>query len=183
MNPSSGQAPLAVAGALMLAVGLSGCAGAIPGKYVKQAEPGVTLTALAANPERYRGKTVILGGVIMEAKEQDGNIWLLIKNRPVDADYQPHHDVTMRASESGHYWVILDPQNLPPSYRKWARVTVVGRVSDQRPIRHAATSGTEPVLAGLYLRGWGYGDSKTESWESRQDANYIQSNPLGELRQ
>jgi outer membrane lipoprotein len=161
----------------------SACSGVIPGKYVKQAEPGVTLTALTAKPEQYRGKTVILGGVILEAKEQDGRMWLLMRNRPVDADYEPHRDMTLRPSESGHYWVILDPRNLPATYRKWARVTVVGRVSDQRPIRHADTSGTEPVLAGLYLHGWGAGGGGGEGWESRMDANYIQSNPLGELRQ
>jgi starvation-inducible outer membrane lipoprotein len=173
---------------LSLLVGLflyPGCAvnKTVPDQFVRQAEPGVTLTALTQHPEAHKGKVVIMGGVIVETKEQGGRLWLLMKNRPVDEDYMPHRDATMHSSESGHYWVTVDSQSLPKTYRKWARVTVVGRVSDAPPIRHEATTEPEPVLVGLYLRGWGYGDSVAEGWEANQDANYIQSNPLGELRQ
>lgn len=163
----------------------AGCAwtNTVPDKFVRQAQPGVTLTALTKHPETYMGKVVILGGVIVEEKEQNGFRWLLMKNRPIDEDYEPHPDATLRKSESGHYWVIVDPRSLPKTYRNWARVTVVGRVSDAPPIRRGTTGESEPVLAGLYLRGWGNVDSGVEGWEAYQDANYIQSNPLSELRQ
>ncbi|HND03949.1 MAG TPA: Slp family lipoprotein, partial [Nitrospira sp.] len=38
----------------------------LPSKYIEKAEPGVTLTSLAAAPETYQGKTVILGGVVVD---------------------------------------------------------------------------------------------------------------------
>jgi hypothetical protein len=172
-----------------LAIGaLLACSPPVPKQYIKQAERGVTLTALAGKPAAYRGKTVILGGVIVEQREEPGRIWLLMRNRPLDDKYVPHRDTTMVASESGYYWVIVERENLPHNYREWARVTAVGWVTDRKPppAKEAApgrSSGGEPVLDGLYLRGWGYGDESLEAWEDRQDPNYIQSNPLQELRQ
>lgn len=170
-----------------LAVNLWGCAETVPSRYIKQAEPGVTLTALKAKPAVYRGKTVILGGVIVEQRQDAGRIWLLMKNRPLDADYVPHRDSTLIPSESALYWVIVEQDSLPKSYRNWARVTVVGWVSDMKPPKpdpaRDRSVGGEPVLDGLYLKGWGYGDQGMDVWEDKQDPNYIQSNPLGELRQ
>ncbi len=167
--------------------GLWGCAPAVPNRYIKQAEPGVTLTALKTRPAAYRGKTVILGGVIVEQRQEAGRIWLLMKNRPIDADYVPHLDATLIPSESALYWVIVEQDSLPKHYREWARVTVVGWVSDMKPPKpdpaHDRSQGGEPVLDGLYLKGWGSGDQHIDVWEDRQDPNYIQSNPVGELRQ
>lgn len=173
--------------ACVVAVGLWGCAPAVPSRYIKQAEPGVTLTTLKSSPAAYRGKTVILGGVIVEQRQEAGRIWLLMKNRPIDADYVPHRDATLIPSESALYWVIVEQDSLPKRYKEWARVTVVGWVSDKKPPKadpaHDRSQGGEPVLDGLYLKGWSYGDQGLDVWEDKQDPNYIQSNPLGELRQ
>ncbi|MGH7209011.1 MAG: hypothetical protein ACREIL_06480, partial [Nitrospiraceae bacterium] len=49
---------------LVLLSGFGAC-GTIPGKFVRQAEPGVTLTSLTKDPQAYRGKVVILGGVVV----------------------------------------------------------------------------------------------------------------------
>ncbi|MEW6544023.1 MAG: Slp family lipoprotein [Nitrospirota bacterium] len=162
---------------------LCACASTVPPEFVKRAEPGVTLTDLATRPQTYRGKVVILGGVIVDGKEQAGRMWLLLKNRPLDEDYVPHRDVTLRPSESGYYWVLVDLKGLPKAYRSWARVTVVGLVSDVQPLPHESTKGGEPVLGALYLRGWGYGNEDAGIWEERVDPNYLQSNPMEEFRQ
>lgn len=145
---------------LLLGMELSACSStAIPGKFIKQAEPGVTLTALIRSPHTYEGKTVILGGVIVDQKKERGLIWLRIKNRPLDADYVPRIPTKRNDAEAGYYWVTVKPQGLPPSHKDWARVTVVGQVTEETPA--PATKG-EPVLTALYLRGWdsdwgGYG--------------------------
>ena len=68
--------------------GLNAC-GTIPRKYVSQAEPGVTLTMLASHPDAYRGKVVILGGVVIGHQQGGDRIWLRVKNRPLDADMSP----------------------------------------------------------------------------------------------
>ena len=50
---------------IMLSMILTACT-ALPSKYINQAEPGVTLTALTASPQQYRDKVVILGGVLVK---------------------------------------------------------------------------------------------------------------------
>jgi hypothetical protein len=99
-------------------------------------------------------------------------------------DYEPHRDPRLdpklRDKEDGYYWIVLDPKALPPSYKEWARLTVVGMVMPPASAGGATGDGAqrpEPVLGALYLRGWGYG-LKDPTWEAFQDPNYIVSTPL-----
>jgi len=158
----------------------AGCAGNIPSKYLKQAEPDVTLTALVNHPEAYKGKIILLGGVVVEERRADGQIWLHVKNRPLDVDYHPHRDASGVESESGHYWIVLSMQKLPPAYKDWARLTVVGKViepADGKSGSAEQVRASEPVLGALYLKGWGYG-MEEHAWEASQDANYLTTSPL-----
>lgn len=146
----------------VLSCGLAACGGPIPSQYLKQAEPGVTLTMLSKRHAEYEGKVVILGGVITDHKSGDNRIWLHIKNRPLDADYVPHIPITKEGPEAGQYWVMVWNKDLPKDYQQWARVTVVGRVlaGQAAQEQHAVDEGL--VLSALYLRGWdkrmgGYG--------------------------
>jgi len=167
--------------ALGLACVLVGCA-TIPSRYVRQAEPGVTLSALVTQPQAYQGKVVILGGTVMAHTQEAGRVWLLVRNRPLDDDYVPHLPASPDPAEAGAYWVRISPEGLPKSYAQWSRLTVVGRVSDVRPVAHEWSTGKEPVLDGLYLRGWGSGwggyGLHEATWEEIQDPSYIPSAPL-----
>ncbi|HET8579518.1 MAG TPA: Slp family lipoprotein, partial [Nitrospiraceae bacterium] len=153
---AASQVWLATLVGIVVASGFDACA-TIPRKYLKQAEPGVTLTMLASHPDAYRGKVVILGGTVVTQKEESGRIWLLVENRPLDTDYVPQLPTSPNDPEAGEYWIMVTPEGLPKTSRNWARLTVVGRVSDERPAQHAPGTGREPVLAALYLRGWGSG--------------------------
>src|SRR5881409_1035187 len=101
---SSSHVWLAMLVGVAMANGLNACA-TIPRKYVSQAEPGVTLTMLASRPDAYRGKVVILGGVVINQKQGEDRIWLRVKNRPLDADHVPHMPVSSEGPEAGLYWV------------------------------------------------------------------------------
>ena len=170
-------------GIILLSIGLlahGGCSSTIPSKYLKQAEPGVTLTALSNQPGSYAGKVVILGGVVVEERRTDSQVWLHVKNRPLDVDYHPHRDASGVETESGHYWVVLSVNRLPPSYKDWARLTVVGKVMQPNDGRAGSTAKdppSEPVLGALYLKGWGYG-LEQHAWEASLDANYLATSPL-----
>ena len=176
--PSGLQSGTALLCILLLTQGA--CSSTVPRKYRKQIEPGVTLTALANHPGTYAGKIVVLGGVIVEERRADKQVWLHLKNRPLDVDYEPHRDASGVETESGHYWIIMSADTLPPSYKDWARLTVVGRVIQPNGGKDGTApkdGPAEPILGALYLRGWGYG-LEQHSWEASLDANYLTTSPL-----
>lgn len=157
---------------ILLGLALSACSSSLPAKYVKQAEPSVTLTALTASPDQYRDKVVILGGVLVKEGEKGGQVWLRLKNRPLDPQYHPHRPVSLDGPEAGHFWVTASSsQQLPPQYRQWARMTVVGRV--------IGTTNEEPVLLLMYVRGWDYSGRNEDAWETSIDPAYMPSIPEG----
>jgi starvation-inducible outer membrane lipoprotein len=154
---------------MMMIVAVGGCS-SIPRRYLWVAERDVTLTMLSTNPEPYVGKVVLLGGTITDQIEKDQFLFLRLKNRPLDQDYKPHRPADLDSAEAGSYWVIVSKQQVPPKYREWARMTVVGRVTGQQQ------SQTEPVLMLLYMRGWGASGNHAGLWENI-DPNYVPSVP------
>ncbi len=165
---------------LMCLVLFTGC-GALPARYIQQAEPGVTLTSLVSAQEAYQGKTVILGGVVVDQQQDGPRLWLHLKNRPLDKDYRPHRPTINEGPEAGYYWVLVpDASLLPPKWKQWARVTVVGRVKDSKAAGPSNQSATEPVLSLVFMRGWTMGNSRQGgTWEESVDANYLLSVPEG----
>jgi len=91
--------PLRAKGGAMMTVGIAGllsaCSSTLPRQYIDQAEPGLTLTRLAADPGRYWEKVVILGGVIVEEKKVGDQVFLRLKNRPLDRDYKPQRPLSL----------------------------------------------------------------------------------------
>lgn len=66
---------------------------AIPRVFLREAEPGVTLTDLITNPDRYEGKVIILGGVPLADIQEGPSLWLKLTNRLLDVEYQPYRSV------------------------------------------------------------------------------------------
>jgi len=156
---------------MFLLLALTACS-TLPSKYIEQAEPGVTLTTLTVSPEQYRDKVVILGGVLVKERDEGGHIWLHLKNRPLDAQYHPHRPVSPEGPEAGHFWVTAtNRQQLPPRFRQWARMTVVGRV--------IGATNQEPVLMLMYVRGWDSSGANADTWESSIDPAYVPVIPEG----
>jgi starvation-inducible outer membrane lipoprotein len=159
---------------IVLALILTACHTPLPAQYVEQAEQGVTLTSLTASPQQYRDKVVILGGVLVKEREEGGQVWLHLKNRPLDPKYHPHRPISLDGPEAGHFWVtVANREQLPPRYRQWARMTVVGRVIG------TTKQDQEPILLLMYARGWDYSGNNEDAWEASIDPAYVPSIPEG----
>ena len=168
-TPSSQRRRAYSISSIVMALILTACH-TLPAKYVEQAERGVTLTSLTGSPQLYRDKVVILGGVLVKEREEGGQVWLHLKNRPLDPKYHPHRPVSLDGPEAGHFWVtVANRQQLPPRYRQWARMTVVGRV--------IGMTNQEPILLLMYARGWDYSGSNEDTWEASIDPAYVPSIP------
>ena len=112
-KPAIGRFPGPVL--LLMTIVVTACS-AVPAKYIKQAEPGVTLSAVTGSPRQYRDKVVIFGGVLVQEQEKSGQIWLHLKNRPLDPKLHPHRPTSLDGPEAGHFWVTANGarQSLDP---------------------------------------------------------------------
>ncbi len=122
-----------------------------------------------------------LGRVIAKRKQDGQRLWLHVRNRPLDKEYRPHRPTVNEGPECGYYWVMVpDTARLPPKWNQWARVTVVGRVSDPKQAESPIGPSMEPILTLLFLQGWTMGQAQQGgTWEESVDANYLLSVPDG----
>lgn len=158
---------------VLLAVGTAVGCSPIPSKYLREAEPGATLTTILRNTDYYQNKLVVLGGVILEEDNRDGQLWLYVRNRPLDQDYRPQLPPSADDPEGGPYWaVIRNPQAFPASHHHWGDMIVVGRVVGVAP-------GQEPILTVTYIKGRGRNSAHDGVWEHLVDANYLPLTPAG----
>ncbi|MDF0667515.1 MAG: Slp family lipoprotein [Nitrospira sp.] len=159
----------------LLAVSLTLAAGGcskVPRQYIWMSERGATLTDLMADPEKYDGKVLLLGGTLIEEEANEQYVWLRLRNRPLDQDYAPQLPLDRNGPEAGCYWVMVEQNKLPQTYREWGRMTVAGRVTGTTRFQ------TEPVLALLYVRGWGVEGKHAGVWE-HVNPNYAPAPPGG----
>lgn len=119
----------------------------VPRKYLREADPKVTLTTIVAAPDLYQNKLVVLGGVILEEEMQDGRLWLHTKNRPLDQDYRPQLPPSVDDPEVG---VVLGRRREPSAISSVA--PLLGRHDCRRSThRHGAWERTD-VLSSLCAR-------------------------------
>ncbi len=159
--------------ALCLIVGCT----AVPRKYLEEADSTLKFSWLAATPDLYRDRLVILGAVLVSEEERGGELLLHVKNRPLDEKYRPQLPLNPNDQEAGSYWLVVKKHHpLPSSYHHWADMTIVGRVVGVGPEG-------QPLLTLLYVRGWGMNPEHDGVWEHTMDKNYGVKTPPELIRE
>jgi starvation-inducible outer membrane lipoprotein len=155
----------------LVLMALAGCGPAISTGLVQQAarEPGApgNFAALRANPEKYQGKLVILGGEVISASRQDGKSLLAVNQRELDPRLQPYGP-----GYGGTFYVESDEYLSPSSYAANRKVTVAGVVRGRvngAPLLQARQIhlGDYPPWEKWYYpvpREWYGGDPALEYW-------------------
>jgi starvation-inducible outer membrane lipoprotein len=152
-----------------------GCT-AIPRKYLQEADSTLKFSWLAAYPELYQNRLVVLGAVIVTEEVRTEDLWLHVKNRPLNEKYRPQLPSSPTDQEGGWYWLVVkNHHTLPSSYHHWADMTIVGRVIGVSPEK-------QPLLTLIYARGWGMNREHDGVWEHLTDENYGVMTPPGLIR-
>ncbi|MDI6853679.1 MAG: Slp family lipoprotein [Deltaproteobacteria bacterium] len=155
---------------LALTAVLCGCGPAISQRYVQEArlDPGAPLdfAALQADPARFKGKTVVLGGEIISVSLKDDKSLLAVSQQELSPSLEPY------GPAHGTFYVLSD-EFLPPSYYIAKRkVTVAGVVQgthEGAPLLKARQIhlGSYPVWEKWYYpipREWYDYDPALEHW-------------------
>jgi outer membrane lipoprotein len=144
--------------ALLLAGLAAGCAGAnhISPALRAEAVP-VDFRELVADPDRFKGETVILGGVILESEPgPEGTLLTILQTRTEEGE-RPGEAETSQGRFMALAKGFLDPE----LYAAGRQVTVAGKVEGKRTAQVKGFSYTYPLIAAEQVYLWplpeGYG--------------------------
>jgi outer membrane lipoprotein len=129
---------------------LNGCAPVISPEILKQIDPNVTFSALVADPERYMGRTVLLGGTIVQTVPKTGETEIEVVQKDLLSSGEPR----LTDKSEGRFLVVVERFLDPAIYRPDRGLTVAGKVQGAvvRPI--GEINYRYPVIAALELHLW-----------------------------
>jgi len=107
-------------------MGLLGCT-VISRPVMNEADKGVAFPDLLANADRYRGQTVVLGGHIIEVRNEARQTVIVVLQTPLGSGQEPRPPDRSEGRFMLHAQGFLDPE----VYAKGRKVTVAGRVLGQ----------------------------------------------------
>ena len=113
---------------LGLAVFLAACASAISQQGMKQADPSISFQALQKEPERFKGKVVLVGGQIVAVTSKEGETWIEVLQQPLDWQQKPEAtDVSY-----GRFLARFTDFRDPVIYVPGRKITVLGEVQGKK---------------------------------------------------
>lgn len=141
-----------IAGLLLL---LFGCSttyqDTLPPALAEQVESSLTFPQIKESPESFKGKFVLLGGEVLEAKRLKNRTQLTILQLPLNQEQEPTTELTQSQGRFiAEQEEFLDPATVPPG----TRVTLVGELTGTTTRSLDETTYTYPTLAIKHLKVW-----------------------------
>jgi len=127
-----------------------GCAPVISQEALKQVDQSVRFEELLENPEGYRGRTVLLGGDIIETQNLADKTLIVVLQRSLGYRKKP----AAEGVSKGRFIVSVTGFLDPSIYRPGRKITVVGLVvgTEVRPLGEIEY--TYPLIAKRELYIW-----------------------------
>jgi outer membrane lipoprotein len=113
----------------LLAVFFSGgCGPPFPRELLEQVDRNVAFAALQKDPERYEGRLVMVGGVIVETKNLQEGTQFEVLQKPLDGQARP-----IETDETGGRFLVISPRFHDAAvFHRGRTITVVGSVTGKR---------------------------------------------------
>ena len=138
---------------LIVLTSLLGCVacGSVISSHVQSlVDPGLSYAQIAARPEAYVGKVVMVAGTIVEAVNTQEGTRLVLLQYPTNSRGRPQTD-----EPSGGRFLVLTPEYLETAiYRPGRALTVAGEVRGQRELPIGETLYRYPLLAPREMYLW-----------------------------
>jgi outer membrane lipoprotein len=160
--------------AVVLALLVQGCSYAISPEVARNADRSISFQKLHADPLKFTGKTVILGGVIVRTKNLKKGTLIEVLQKDLDYWGKPR-----RTDRTGGRFLVEHPRYLDAMiYTPGRELTVAGEVDeDQKAVGENAFS--YPVIRSRELKLWP--QQSRSSWEKPEwiDPLYDPGTPQG----
>jgi len=127
-----------------------GCTRAISPEMRQQVSPDASFPMVLQNPEAYVGRTLILGGVIINSLNRPDGTEIVVLETPLDYQEFPRDEEHSRGRFIARTAAYLDPE----VYKKGRKITLAGAVigKETRPLGEIEY--TYPVLQIKELHLW-----------------------------
>lgn len=156
-----------------------GCVYPISKGLVERTDKAITFEILQADPDRYKGRLVILGGSIAEITGMVEGSLIDVKQTPLDYWGRP-----IRTSGARGRFLVYTPVYLDPNiYAPGSEITVAGEIEGttlKLPGKTELTKYTYPVLVSKELKLWPRKRSPDEPnwWDPLWDPFSPMSHPV-----
>jgi outer membrane lipoprotein len=155
MNHPSGLLKEFLLFLIFLAALCAGCSTSyqevIPPVLAKQIEPSLTFPQIKESPDSFKGKLVILGGKVLEAKRLKDSTQLTILQLPLNEEQEPTTELTQSQGRFiAQQQEFLDPATIPSG----SRITLVGELTGSVSRSLDETEYTYPLLNIKHLKVW-----------------------------
>jgi outer membrane lipoprotein len=129
---------------------LMGCAPVISQDVLKDVDTNLPFQAVLRNPDNFKGKTILLGGKIIETTPLQGKTRISVLQYPLGFRSKPSID----AVSEGRF-IVEAPGFIDPFvYSPGRQVTVAGIVDGKEIHPLGEISYTYPIIAGRELYLW-----------------------------
>ena len=139
---------------ILAAILLAGCAGVsvVPPDLKEKVDRSVTFQQMKASPSTYKGRFIVVGGVVLLAKPlKENGTRIEILQLPLDSDDEPVGQLT---ESKGRFFAqhkeFLDPATIPIG----THVTVVGEVTGSMTLKMGEIDYEYPTLDIASLTVW-----------------------------
>ncbi|SEM55965.1 outer membrane lipoprotein [Syntrophus gentianae] len=143
--------------ALLSFVLLAACA-PFSQKLLKEAEPDVSLSDVQKDPERYRGRMVIWGGIVIETLNRKSETVLKVMQTDLDFQKRPTNAEKSSGRFLARYEGFLDPY----IYSKGREITVAGVIIGKEEQKIGENRYVYPIVDSRQIH----------LWEKRQEIRY-----------
>lgn len=133
-------------------LGLSGCGGyyAIPTDVLDTVDRSVSFEQLRAEPDSFKGKTIVLGGVVLNATQVQEGTLIEVLQLPMSRFDRPYGP----AENSLGRFLIVDPSRTDPAVISKRAITVAGEVMESRTRLIDDFEYRFPTLNSTFIRIW-----------------------------
>jgi len=139
-----------IAASLLVAFILAGCAHIISEETLKDVDRGISFEQLVKDPMQYKGKTVLLGGVIVKTENRKDGTLLELYQTNLD-----NYGVPIDDDQSEGRFLAMDERFLDGEiYRAGRRVTVAGMVAGAEMIKLGEIDYSYPYITVKEIHLW-----------------------------
>jgi len=116
-----------------------------------QIDKTVSFNQVIADPDAYRGKTVLIGGEVLKAKGEKDGTQLEVLQLPLESSHRP---TTQRTGSRGRFLAFNRGFLDPATFADGTPVTIVGEVTGVRTQQLDETEYRYPTIEIKHLHVW-----------------------------